>query len=367
MIIFLIVGTLIFLLGIFIQVSQIQFKRKAIKTTGRIVGFETYQSKNKKSSGETTMYNPVVEFEHGQSYRFISSVSSGAMGYEIDQEVEVYFDPDEPTNAKMERPANNWMGIFIMLFGGLFMGIAITKMEWTLSGFKFEFLMLSPFLLFALFRFFKKKTPEQIEAKRARKSEFKKRIAERQGAVVTEKDLDNDDLFSESNPRDGVLGYQPSEHMISSVSLAETIKEKQKTPTWAKVLILVIGLGLLGGGGYWTKTRYDFIQSAEQATGTIIRFETHRSDGKTMYAPVVKYQAQDGNNYQFKSKVSSSSRSYARGENVTVFYNTLEPNEGLIDKGWLNWLFPGILAFIGLVLTFAGLKGLRKLSKPREI
>lgn len=129
----------------------------------------------------------------------------------------------------------------------------------------------------------------------------------------------------------------------------------------------LIGLALLIGAVYLHLDTREFLSSATKTQGSVIDFATHRSDGTTMYAPVVSYQARDGKTYEYISNTSSSSRSYDIGEQVGIFYLQDNPQDAKIDSFFqlyfgelILFILGGIFFLIGAGMMWAGISSNRK-------
>lgn len=134
-----------------------------------------------------------------------------------------------------------------------------------------------------------------------------------------------------------------------------------------KYTFSLIGAALLIGGFYLHISTQEFLSGATKTKGEVIDFETHRSDGTTMYAPVVSYQARDGKTYEYVSNTSSSSRSYDIGEQVDIFYLQNNPQEAKIDSFFqlyfgelILFILGGIFFLIGAGIIWAGISSNRK-------
>jgi hypothetical protein len=122
----------------------------------------------------------------------------------------------------------------------------------------------------------------------------------------------------------------------------------------AGLAILLVGLGLLAGAAILVKNQREFRASALQAEGTVVDFATHRSDGKTMYTPVVQFTAADGRAIEISGSTSSSSPGYERGERVPVFYSANTPEQAQIDSFMENWFGALIISIFGVLGTSIG-------------
>jgi len=127
-----------------------------------------------------------------------------------------------------------------------------------------------------------------------------------------------------------------------------------KTLSIIKYSFATIGLVMLVGTFFMYQHTREFVVHALTAQGVVVDFETHRSDGSTMYAPVVSFHATDGQEYQFVSSVSSSSPAYNRNEEVEVLYQENNPQAGKINSFFMLHLGELILGFLGSVFFLIG-------------
>lgn len=81
-----------------------------------------------RNSDDDILYHPVVEFTTtaGEVVEYRSATGSNPPGLDVGEQVEVYYDPDLPTNAKINSFVDLWMFSTIMLiFGGLFTFVGV--------------------------------------------------------------------------------------------------------------------------------------------------------------------------------------------------------------------------------------------------
>jgi len=142
-----------------------------------------------------------------------------------------------------------------------------------------------------------------------------------------------------------------------------------KTIIIIKYTFAAIGLGMLAGAFFLYKNTSEFVSSAIVVEGEVVDFETHRSDGSTMYAPVVNFRAQDDSPHQFVSSVSSNPASYDIGEKVEVLYAESDPQGAQINGFVSLYLGSLILGVMGSIFFLIGggiiLAGHRK-NKTRD-
>lgn len=130
-IIFTIVGFAILGGALYAYQNQKQFLSEAQSATGTVTALE--YSRSRKGGGS---YHPVVEFQtpDGQSYTFRSEVGSKPPAYEVGEEVEIRYNPRNPSDAKLLGFWNLW-GLTVLfaglgsVFGGIGTGMLISAVR----------------------------------------------------------------------------------------------------------------------------------------------------------------------------------------------------------------------------------------------
>ena len=110
-----------------------------------------------------------------------------------------------------------------------------------------------------------------------------------------------------------------------------------------------------------------FVNQASSTTGTVTDVKTrtsrsHTSSGprvSTYRYPVVRFQTQDGRSVEFESETGTSSFSQGPGEQVTVLYDPLKPQDARIKTFMMLWFAPLIFSVLGFfMLLFGAMFGL---------
>ena len=97
-----------------------------------------------------------------------------------------------------------------------------------------------------------------------------------------------------------------------------------------------------------------FIRSAASTTGTVTDLHASRGSKTTTFAPVVSFNTEDGTAVEFRSRISSSSSDYSRGEQVQVYYDPQHPDVAEINAFIPLWMPVILLSALGLSFTAAG-------------
>lgn len=124
-----------------LYVRELQFRRRAQKTTGTVTALMPGSSYSSSGHYSTTVYYPVVAFQavDGRSGSITGSVGSSRPAYKVGQQVELYYDPANPAEAHMGSllGGSPWLlvlGILTLVFGlvgGVFWVIIVVN---TLKG-----------------------------------------------------------------------------------------------------------------------------------------------------------------------------------------------------------------------------------------
>jgi hypothetical protein len=121
-----------------------------------------------------------------------------------------------------------------------------------------------------------------------------------------------------------------------------------------KVLFLLIGLATLCGAAALLLHTRQFIAGAVSAPGVVTELVPHDSGSSTTWAPVVRYNAANGEPAQFTSSTSSSPPAFRVGEAVAVLYRPDDPGTAKIDSFFSLWGGALILGILGAVFAAVG-------------
>lgn len=117
--IFMSLGGIMLVVVVYLGVSNYQFSQRAILVKGKVIDYDTYQSRN-DNGGSTTMYTPTFQYKFkGKTYTYKSSTSSSSQDYEIDETVDVLVDPEEPQEILIDTFWEKWFLPILLGFMGL--------------------------------------------------------------------------------------------------------------------------------------------------------------------------------------------------------------------------------------------------------
>ncbi len=363
------VGVIFMGIGGYLLFDTYNFRQISHQVSGRVLGYESHQSRN-SNGGSSTFYAPVIEFScKGNTYCFKATISSNSMSYPIGSEVPVLYLESNPHNARIRTNMRFILGGIFTLMGGIAFTIGVVNFS-----FNWITLIVGLALLGKLGHMaikFKSKlnaqgihTLDEFKAK-IKESKTNKSAGDKFGETETsEKMLSVNGLPPEQPARaKAAKNYIPSQSMISDQS---TQDKHLKLPGWLVAVTFTLAGGLILGGGYWTKTRYEFLSIAESTSGKVVSMESSYSDGSTVYYPIVQYTYPvDNQTVEFKHSVGSSHPGWQTGDIVMVLYHPQDKDDAMIDDGWLNWLGPIIVLGMGGIFLLAAFFTFKKARKQR--
>ena len=110
-----IVGLYLVSVAIRLVIRQRDWKLRAVRGEGTIVGFEE-ESPTGERAGHP-LFAPLVTFTaaSGQSIQFKSSRSERPNPYTVGQQIAVRYLPEDPNSADLESVASGWMPLVVVL------------------------------------------------------------------------------------------------------------------------------------------------------------------------------------------------------------------------------------------------------------
>ena len=127
---------------------------------------------------------------------------------------------------------------------------------------------------------------------------------------------------------------------------------------------LLVGLAVLFVGGFWIHHQHldaflRLIANSESATGQVVENRPvtvypgpgSRTLPYTAYQAVVRFTDHGGQTITFTDKLAFSRPSFSVGQAVRIFYDPRNAQHAMVDRGWKNFVIPGIcLIFGGLIV-----------------
>jgi Protein of unknown function (DUF3592) len=137
------------------------------------------------------------------------------------------------------------------------------------------------------------------------------------------------------------------------------------------VISLAVGSAFILVGGYWIHRLHldEFIFNRATAQGQVVENRKNlvgssnagRFLGRTSYRAMVRFSAHGGGDVTVGDWIALSPPSFQVGQNVTLFYDPEDPQRAMIDRGWKNYLAPGIPGVMGFLMILGGLQRLRRI------
>jgi len=133
----------------------------------------------------------------------------------------------------------------------------------------------------------------------------------------------------------------------------------------AMILIsLAAGSAFILAGGWWIHRFHmdEFIFNRAIAQGRVVENKSvqvassSRFLGGTSYRAIVRFKAQGGREVTLSDWVTFNPPSFRVGQTVSVFYDPDEPGHAMVDRGWKNYLPPGIPGVMGLLMILGGVQ-----------
>ena len=130
------------------------------------------------------------------------------------------------------------------------------------------------------------------------------------------------------------------------------------------VIGLLVGLTFLVVGGFWIHHQHldtflVLIAKSETAAGQVVENRPvpvypgpdSRTLPYTSYHAVVRFTDHNGQTITLTDKLGFSRPSFNVGQAVRIFYDPQDAQHAMIDRGWKNFVIPGIcLMFGGLIV-----------------
>ncbi len=323
-------------LGLLLSGDFLRWRLRAKRVRGKVVTFQ------ERAGAKRNFYYPVAEYHNdkGQLKTIISGVGSSNLDEnQIGKKVSILYFPHKPDDARILGAG--WpifiVGLMLLGGGGLFLYHAARLFE-------FNWMMLvvamgGSIVLWRKFEKIKKPLGEfgNLKAFKEKKLSQFRHKNKQSGKNLTRQEVRN---------------------------IQNNIEAEQAKWSW---LVLIIGLGLLGGGYYVGKSVFILETIGQTAAGQVTGLKANSDSDGTTYAPIIRFQTNQGNDITFTSNYSSNPPSYKSGDDVQILYDPDNPSGNvMIDAGWMNWLIPVILSLCGLLfcgIIFPKMRGMT--SKAR--
>jgi hypothetical protein len=112
---FVLLGLLLLAGGFFFYGRTAKFRQRAIATEGVVCDLQVGET----SDGDD-VYHPVFRYRtrEGHEYTIRSDTGTNPPGFKIGQSVGIFYDPDKPSDARIDTFAQLWLVPLILLLAG---------------------------------------------------------------------------------------------------------------------------------------------------------------------------------------------------------------------------------------------------------
>jgi hypothetical protein len=125
------IGLAMLAITVHLIIQKNKFVHSSVVSKGRVIELGRHRGSKR---GNT--YYPIVEFytQDGQKQLMHSSISSDPPAYKVNEEVEVYYQPDNPAHAEIKGFFSQWLpalitGFIGTIFGGIGGGLFLAKIR----------------------------------------------------------------------------------------------------------------------------------------------------------------------------------------------------------------------------------------------
>lgn len=294
----------------------------------KVTAFRTRYKRTRK--GSSFMYYPVVEYiAYGNKKEFQANSGDNWPMYDIGEPVEVYYS-QKYDDVRLKS-------VSMLIFGPLFLliGLVICYLFWTSFEMTFFSLLYAVGISGAVAWFFgslmRKKDINSVPDLTQKVRSISKKVRHK----------------NESD--DSNLITKQSELLISDLPGNKNIK-------FIGPLFALVGLIVIAGAIYFGIQRWDFLERAEMANGTVIDYRSSTDDDGTTYYPIVEFTPPYSSQpITFQHDVGSSNPSYSRGAMVPVLFDPDNAGNAIINEGLWNWFGPILMSV--LAVAFFGVGG----------
>ncbi|MDX1379382.1 MAG: DUF3592 domain-containing protein [Anaerolineales bacterium] len=114
---------------------------------------------------------------------------------------------------------------------------------------------------------------------------------------------------------------------------------------------IFISLICFAVAGFLYIRELQFLSRAETVSGRVKTFQlSDNVDGGMTYCPLIEFTTDRGETVVFNTLVCSNPAPYEPGEEVTIFYDPLDPTNAQVDEFWSKYTGPFAIGVSGLVI-----------------
>jgi len=292
----------------------------------KVSAFRTRYKRTGK--GSSFMYYPVIEYmAYGNKKEFQAKSGASWPMYDIGEPVEVYYSK-KYDDVRLKSVATLIIGPVFMLIG-----LGVCYLFWSSFEMTFFSLLYAVGVSGAIAWFFgslmRKKGIESVPAFTQKMRKLSKK--------VRHNTLDDENLITSQ-----------SELLSSDLPGNKNIK-------FIGPIFTLVGLIVIVGAIYFGNQRWDFLERAELANGTVIDYRSSTNDDGTTYYPIVEFTPPYSSQpITFRHDVGSSNPSYSRGAVIPILFDPDNAGNAIIDEGLWNWFAPILMSVLGIAFFVVG-------------
>ena len=145
------------------------------------------------------------------------------------------------------------------------------------------------------------------------------------------------------------------------------------------LISLVAGLALLFGGGWFIHHFHldEFVLDHATAQGQVVQNKliyvvrssaagtTQRFMGGWFYRAVVRFPAGSDGDITLEEGFAWVRPLFKAGQKVRILYDPANPRHAMIDRGWKNYVVPGVIAVFAFLMFLGGVQRLSGIGTSR--
>lgn len=143
---------------------------------------------------------------------------------------------------------------------------------------------------------------------------------------------------------------------------------------------LAAGLAFLFGGGWFIHRLYldEFLLDHATTQGQVVQNKAmfvagHRTAGTSsrfmggwFYRAIVRFRPPGEGDITLEERVAWVRPLFAIGQKVRILYDPTNPRHAMIDRGWKNYVAPGLVGVLAFLMILGGVQRLSRTDTSRH-
>ena len=151
------------------------------------------------------------------------------------------------------------------------------------------------------------------------------------------------------------------EQRLSEQDMRRRAQKDSKTLRYASLIMLLGALAYSAACTYVGLSVWELEQNGLRVKGEVIDLDKRSNSDGTTFAPIVRFDTNEGQTITHISLSGSNPPMYQRGDQVEIIYDPANPDLNvMINEGWWNWLLTGILGGFSLIFLLIACSGLMR-------